>query len=184
MSRILPALALVALGALAMPAQAQLAQWASTTVPRPADTTAYAANDAWADSTSAPTVGGFMLEAGRQAGDYGWITDVHVTSTNDPATPLQGEVWIFNSAVTAVNDSAAFALSDADAVKRVCIVPFLLATSSGGSGANSQADITGLNCGFITAGSVYLRFLVKVKNAYTPASGEALTVSAMIARAN
>lgn len=157
----------------------------STSITRPADTTAYAANDAWADSTSSPTTGGFTLTGvGRVSGGSAYITDLIVVSSNDPATLLQGELWIFDSAVTAVNDNAAFALSDADALKLVAVVPFTLASSQAGSGANSYAHVQNLGVGVTCAGSANLRFLVKVKNAYTPASGEVLTVRAKIQAAS
>jgi hypothetical protein len=153
----------------------------STDITRPADTTAYAPNDAWSDSTSAPTVGGFTLSgAARKSGGSGIITDIVVVSSVDPATLLQGELWIFDGAATAVNDNAAFALSDADAKTLVAVVPFTLASTTGGSGTNSYAHLQGLNIQFTAVGSANLRYLVKVKNAYTPASAELLTVRAKI----
>lgn len=153
----------------------------TTTITRPADTTAYAANDALADSTSSPTSGGFTLSnACRTSGGSGMLTSLSIVSSNDPATTLQGEIWVFDSAVTAVNDNAAFALSDADALKLVPggVVPFALSSSTAGSGTNSMYAGTGLNLGYTCVGSVNARFLVKVKAAYTPASGETLTLRA------
>lgn len=158
----------------------------TATVTRPANVTAYAANQALADSTTAPTVGGFALtgSAAHQAGS-GVISDLVVVDSNDPATLLQGELWIFDSAVAAVNDGASFSLSDADAVKLVAVVPFTLASTMAGSGNNSYAHVQNLAIGFTTAGGAAdLRFLVKVKGAYTPASGEALTVRAKILQVN
>jgi hypothetical protein len=157
----------------------------TTTVTRPADTNAYAANDAWADSTSAPVSGGFTLAAAaRAASGSGIITDLVVVSSNDPATPLQGEVWVFDGAVTAVNDNAAFSLSDADAVKLVGVIPFTLVTTTGGGGTNSYAEVQNLSLGFTAVGSANLRFLMKVKNAYVPVSAEALTIRVKIVQAN
>jgi hypothetical protein len=153
----------------------------STDITRPADTTAYAANDALANDTASPTAGGFTLtSAARKSGGSGIITDIVVISSADPATTLQGELWIFDSAATAINDNAAFALSDADAKLLVGVVPFTLATTVAGSGTNSYANIQGLNLGFTCVGSANLRYLVKVKNAYTPTSAEVLTVRAKI----
>lgn len=155
----------------------------TTTVQRPNDTTTYAANEAWADTT--PTVGGFTLTgAGRISGGSGIITDLVAVSTNDPALLLQGEIWLFDSAVTALADNAAFALSDADAVKLVGIVPFTLASSVAGSGTNSVANVQGLTLGFTCVGSANLRYLIKVKNAYVPAAQEQLTVRAKIVQTN
>lgn len=157
----------------------------STDVTRPADTNIYAANDAWADSTSAPTAGGFTFTgAGRTSGGSGIITDLSIISSNDPSTLLQGEIWIFDSAPTAVDDNAAFALSDSDAKKLVGVVPFTLASTTGGSGTNSFASVQNLNLGFTCVGTTNLRYLVKVKNAYTPASAEVLTVRAKVIETN
>lgn len=152
---------------------------ATTTITRPADTNAYVANDTWADSTSAPTTGGFTFtSACRTSGGSGVILSVAVVSSVDPATLLQGEIWIFDSAVTAVNDNAAFALSDGDALKLIPggVIPFTLSSTTGGSGTNSYYTSGALNIGYTCSGSANLRYLVKVKNAYTPASAEALTV--------
>lgn len=152
---------------------------ATATITRPADTIQYTANDAWADSATVPTAGGFTLSGVCSAtGRTSIIDSIDVISTVDPATTLLGEIWVFDSAATAVNDNAAFALSDADAIKLVGVVPFALATTQAGSGTNSYFSVNGLGMGATCNGSANLRFLVKVKNAYTPASGEQLVVRA------
>lgn len=149
----------------------------TTSVTRPADTTAYTANDVWADSTSAPTSGGFTLTgAGRASGGSGVITDIMFTSSAVPGTLLQGELHVFNQAATAVNDNAAWNLSDSDALNRIAIVPFTLLADAN----NSYYHAQNLNIGFTCSGSANLRYLIKVKNAYTPISSEVLTVAAKI----
>jgi len=149
----------------------------STDITRPGDTTAYTANDTWADSTSAPTTGGFTLTgAARASGGSGLITDIYFLSSAVPGTLLQAEMHIFDSAATAVNDNAAWNLSDADAKLRIAIVPFALVADAN----NSYYHAQNLNIGFTCVGSANLRYLIKVKNAYTPISGEVLTVRAKI----
>jgi hypothetical protein len=144
----------------------------STDVTRPADTTAYAINDALSDSTATPTTGGFTFtSAARASGGSGIITDAIITSSNDPATQLQGELFVFNQAVTAINDNAAFAVSDAEIKTCVARIPFTLEDV----GNNGFFHATNLNMGFTASGSANLRFLVRVKNAYTPASSEVIT---------
>ncbi len=146
----------------------------TTTVTRPADTTAYAVNDALANSTSAPTTGGFTLSgAARVSGGAGLITDAVVTMSTAAATPLVGEIWLFNQAVTAINDNAAFAISDTNVLDLVGIIPFT--TNKSGSN-NAASHLQNLNIGFTCVGSADLRFLVKVLNAYTPANAEVLSV--------
>lgn len=149
----------------------------SRAIARPADTTAYTANDVWATSTSSPTVGGNLLDGiGRVNGSSGQITDITISAPVAPAILLQGELWIFDDLVTAGNDNAAFSLSDADLLKLVAIVPFTLQDTNSSAG-NSAVHIQGLGIGFTCpAGADDLYFLVKVKNAYVPSSGETLMV--------
>lgn len=146
---------------------------------READTTQYGANEEWSNDDSAPTAYHF----GELEGISGEILDAVIVSSNDPATLLQGELWLFDASTALVNDNAAFALSDADALKLVAVIPFTLATSVAGSGTNSLAHVVGVNAGFDCANKsngLYLR--VKVKNAYTPASAETLTVRLKVRR--
>lgn len=159
----------------------------TTTFARPANTTAYAINQAIADSTTAPTAGGFTLtNCSRAAGRSGVITDVVVSSSADPATTLAGEVWIYDQAVTtAQNDGAAFAPVVADRLNLVAVIPFTLSSVAGGTGASgSVANVSGLNLGFTTVGTPNLRYIVKAKNAYTPASGEVFGVRLKIIETN
>lgn len=145
----------------------------STDITRPADTAPYTANDAWSDSTTAPTSGGFTFTgAGRKSGGSGVITDAIITTSNDAGTLLQGEIWIFDTSVTNINDNAAFAVSDTEIKSYVGKIAFTLEDA----GNNGSYHAANLNYGFTCVGSANLRFLVKVKNAYTPASGEVLTV--------
>lgn len=151
----------------------------ATDVTRPADAVAYASGDAISNSTTAPTTGGFTLTgAARKSGGSGIITDLIVASSaNNPATRLAGEVFIFNQAVTNINDNAAFAISDTEVKTCIGVVPF----SFFAVGANNcLAHMTGLNILFTCVGSADLRFLLRARNAYTPTSGEVFTVTAKI----
>jgi hypothetical protein len=143
-------------------------------VTRPADTNAYTANDTWANSTTVPTTGGFTFTGvARQSGGALMITDLEVTnSVVLPGTPLQAELWIFNAAVTAVNDNAAFTITDAEAKTVVARIPF---TMSNNGGANSTTSVNNINKVMTCSGSADLRFLIKVLNAYTPSSAEVLS---------
>lgn len=154
-----------------------------TDITRPGDTAVYAANDAWANSTSAPTAGGFTwANAARISGGGGVITDVIIAnSVALPGTILQGELWVFNQAVTAVNDNAAFTISDAEIKTCVAVIPFVLAKNGG---ANSLVHLQNLGIGFICSGSADLRYLVKVINAYTPSNAEVLSARAKIIQNN
>jgi len=154
----------------------------TTDITRPADTTTYAAGDNLSNSTSAPTSGGFTLSnAARKSGGSGIITDMIVTSSivGSTALMLQGEVWIFDQAVTNINDNSAFVISDGEAKTLVGIVPFTLSPCGAAASANNcKAHIQGLTIGFTCVGSADLRYLIQVKNAYVPASSEVITVRA------
>lgn len=146
-------------------------------VTRPADTTAYAVDDCVSNSTSAPTT--FTISnAAKASGGSGLITDMTVLSNNDPLTALQGEIFLFDSAVTSPNDNAAFQVSDADARKCIGKVPFMLEDI----GNNEFFHAQGVNIGFTCVGSADLRFLLRAKNAYVPANGEVLTFRFKIQR--
>lgn len=144
----------------------------STDITRPADTTAYAANDALSDSTSAPTSGGFTFtSAARFSGGSGIITDLSVSSSAATGA-MQGEIWIFDTSVTNINDNSAFAISDSEVKTVVAKVPFTTIADTN----NAYVQVQNLNIGFTCVGSANLRFLVKIKAAYTPASAEVITV--------
>mgnify|MGYP001586779144 CR=1 FL=1 len=141
----------------------------TTQVTRPADTTAYAANDTFSDSTTTPTT--FTLTgAARISGGSGVIMDAVLGYSTTQS--FQGELWIFDAAVTSSNDNAAFALSDADRDKLVAVIPF---TTSAAATNNASAHVSGLNIGFTCVGTANLRFMVKVITGYTPAASDVFT---------
>lgn len=147
----------------------------ATSFTRPNDTTAYAANDAMSDSTSAPTSGGFTLSgACRKSGGIGMIQSVRFLMSTAAATSLQGEIWLFNQSVTNINDNSAFSVSDADMANFVGKIPF---TTSDGATNNASATVANVNLSYTCTGSANLRYLVKVVNVYTPAAQEILTVT-------
>lgn len=129
--------------------------------------TIYTAGDALSDSTSAPTSGGFTFSnVGRQSGGSAIITDLVVATSADQATRLAGEIFLFNTSVTAINDNAVFAVSDAEIKTCVGVIPFSLFDA----GNNGYAHVTGLNFLATCSGSANLRFLIRCRNAYTPAT--------------
>lgn len=146
-------------------------QTLTTNITRPTDTAPYAANDALASSTSAPTVGGITFaNAARASGGSGRITDAIISASAGSA--IQGELWLFDQAVTAVNDNAAFTVSDSDVLNLVGIIPFNI---SDVTAANAVSYVTGLNIGFTCVGSANLRGLVKVMAAVTPGNAEVIS---------
>jgi hypothetical protein len=147
----------------------------TTSITRPSDTTAYAALDAYSDSTSAPTSGGFTFtSAARASGKSVILTDLVVTNSNAAATPLQATLFLFDTAITNINDNAAFTISDSEILTLVAKIPFTMGTGA----ANNHVHLQNLNIGITTVGSANLRFAIRVENVYTPASAEVLTLRA------
>jgi hypothetical protein len=143
------------------------------TITRPADVLAYAAGDAISDSTTAPTTGGFTLSSvARISGGFALVTGCTIITDNDPATRLSGEVLLFNTAFTNVNDNTAFVVSDAEALTYEGAIPF----SMYDMGNNGVAEIQNLSKIVKCVGSADLRFAMRARNAYTPASAEVFTV--------
>jgi hypothetical protein len=151
-------------------------RYLSFSITRPSDTTTYDINDAWAATT--PAVGGSTLGGLGAANEQaGIITEAIVTLTANQSTALQGEIWLFDAAVTAIADNAAFTLTDAEINTCLGKIAFTMdSTGSVTSGANGNimAHITGLNFALHAQWPSNIRALVKVKNAYVPVSGEVL----------
>lgn len=139
------------------------------TITRPANTTTYAINDALAD-TAATAGGDTVTSAASISGGSGRITDVIIVFDEDAATPLQGEILLFDSAFTTTADNAAFALSDADAKLMVAKIPFALEDMSNNGGCHVQ----NLSIGFTCVGSANLRSIIRVKNAYVPTTNSSV----------
>ncbi len=145
----------------------------SISITRPADTNAYTALDAFADSTSAARAGGFMLlNMARAPGGSGTITDAEFSTS--ASTAIQGELWIFDQPVTATVDNAALSVSDSDILNLVGVIPFNCIDVNA---ANAISYVTNIGVGFTCVGaSSNLYCLVKVSNAPTPASAEVLSI--------
>lgn len=144
-------------------------------VTRPADTTTYAAGDCLSDSTSAPTSGGFTFtNAARKSGGSGLIVGANFATSNDPGTRLSGELWLFDTSVTNINDNTAFAVSDTEIKTCIGVIPFNMFDA----GNNGYCNVEGLNMMFTCSDSANLRALFRVRNAYIPASAE--VISAML----
>jgi hypothetical protein len=152
---------------------------ATTTITRPADTTAYTANDAFADSASSPTSGGFTLTGMcRISGGSGVLTDATLVYSTSVA--VSGVVYLYDSAPTAQNDNAAWSVSDADQLKLVGTITF----NTVADGANAIDHEKNLNIGYTCSGATTLRYMVKITTGYTPAASDTLTLRAKFIQSN
>lgn len=155
-----------------------------TSITRPANTTAYSATapgDAYADA--AAIAGGFVLaNAVAASGKSCRLSHLEIVDSAIPTgsnPPLQGEIHLFNGAITSIADNAAWSVSDADMLKRISVIPFNMSIL----GANQSAHVP-VGEDLLAVGSTNFNFLVRVTNAYVPVSGEILTVSAFCAGLN
>lgn len=153
--------------------------WADFT--RPADTTAYAAGDVIADSTSAATILTFRGCAGNDD-EAGAIHSVLLIDGADQATKLNADLFLFDTAPTSYgNDNAAFTPTDAELQTLVGVISLDGTTAANlkegdatsGAGGNVLIQQTGLNMPFrCAAGSTKLYGVLVARNAYTPVSAE------------
>lgn len=146
---------------------------------RPSDTNAYAAGDALADSTSAPTVNTITNAARINAGS-GVILNATLIDSAAVATAGSFEVWLFDTTWTPDNDNAVFTPTDAELATLVCIVPFnvsYVGDATVGADGNRVYQSDPINRGFVCgASSRNLFWALVVRNAFVPVSEEIFTL--------
>ena len=140
---------------------------------RPSDTTAYSANDAISNSTSAPMVLSQALSA-REA-DYGRyivITNVRVVSSVK-GSGLYCNVHIAPATFTATNDNSELSIDDATAATGIVISCVNNYTTALNTRVTSDPGWWEMKLGS-TSATIY--WCLQAVGAYTPASGEVFTV--------
>ena len=147
----------------------------SSSLTRPANTTAYTIGDAVADLGGTPLVFNFAGETGRIHG--GRLTKNTVTTAN-----ANFRLWLFvASPAAAPVDNAAFAVAFADRGKRIGYIDFTTAVAGSdctqSEGALSQTQPLPFA---LPAGEANYGVLV-ASAAYVPASGEVMQVDLQIA---
>lgn len=146
---------------------------------RPADTAPYAAGDALADSTSAPTVNTVTNAARINAGS-GVILNATLIDSAAVATAGSFEVWVFDTTWTPDNDNAIFTPTDSELATLVAIVPFnvsYVGDATVGADGNRVYQSDPINRGFVCgAASRNLFWALVVRNALIPVSGEIFTL--------
>jgi hypothetical protein len=158
---------------------------------RPADTVAYAVNDAMTNSTSAPSVI-TLTGCGRVNGGSGIIKSIEMIDSANQATALTANLWLYDTTYVPNNDNTPFTPSDAE-LSTLIGVWELRGSSAGnstaGAGGNRlfQGQREGGNSAggaivipnepiFVCGGGTTSLFAALVaKNAYTPVSGEVFT---------
>lgn len=145
---------------------------------RPADGNVYAPGDVIADSTTVPTI---LTIAGMTKDDLGCgiIQGVVCTSSANGTPKPDLEMWIFDTAPAVANDNAPFAVTNADLLNIVTVIPipagsFKVGLSGAGASGNVVCEVNNLGIPFTTlvATPNTLFAQVVVRNAYTPITGE------------
>ena len=151
----------------------------TSSITRPNDTAQYTIGDVWANSTSAPTLATLTNCVSGGGGSGRIVEAVLVDSAN--VTPAGDfEVWIFNDTVTQFNDNAPLALSDAECLKVVTVLPFSTGYvgNTGSNAAGNRVYVTSaqdkeFRC---KTGVRDLYFMIVARNAYVPVANETLTL--------
>lgn len=160
----------------------------SASFTRPNDTTAYAAGDQIANSTSAPVA---MSFAAPEAAGFGRIRGAQVIVTANQATKPDVDLVIFaDSTPTMANDNAAIAPTNADVLNN--LVARLRLAGSTGVSLNPANDLTGqfiieldtLDIPYACPANLKLFGMLVARNAYTPLAQEKWQVNLLLEEAN
>ena len=151
--------------------------FASTNFTRPANTTAYTAKDALANSTSAPTVLSFA-NAVRVSGGTGYVVSARI-NTSQTICVARFRLHLFRTTPTAINDNAAYTLLDANFAVRLGYIDFpaMQTEGTGSTAANSQNATVRLP---IVCGATTLFGLLESLDAFTPASAQTFKVELVV----
>lgn len=138
---------------------------------RPANTTAYTAEDAVNDNTSTPHILAFTsAETTPKTGQDIIIKSLKVSTDNATVTNGSFRLYICKASQTITADNTAQTLLYANRANRVGYIDFTLA--SGGTGSDcGEAVITGETIPFKLSSNAFYGYIV-AKAAYTPASGQ------------
>jgi len=141
---------------------------------RPADTTAYAINDAVSDSTSAPTILTFA-NAARANGGSGYIVKAELC-TDQAACVAAFRLHLFTTIVTPYNDNAAYTALYANRASRVGYIDFPAVAQEGAGSTSAFALWLGQLLYVCDAAATSLYGLLETKSIFTPASAQAFNI--------
>lgn len=149
---------------------------------RPADTTAYAANDIVSNNATTTTLA-TLSGCARVAGDSGYIVGARLATDKKSITP-RFRVHLFNvSTPTVAADNAQHKSLYADLSKRVAtfdLAAMATAADAASSDVSSTTDWT-LRIPFVCASAdTALYFFLETLDAFTPASGEKFTLQLLL----
>lgn len=152
----------------------------SVLLTRPADTNAYAIQDAVSNSTTAPTLLQFT-DSARENGGSGIIVSARHLKSSTVSANFRLHLYRNNSA-TPVNDNAQFALLFANRANRIGFIDFNHVT--GGTGSDSTNALTTFaGLPFVCDAATSSLFgILTALTAYTPTSAEQHFIELSIAQ--
>lgn len=150
---------------------------ATASFARPANTTAYASGELVANSTTVGSVAAMAVAAARMNGGTGLIVRARLAKSSTSLTAASFRVHIYGVAPTsAAGDGAAYSTDQAVNHLGTFDVTMDQAFTDGAAGASAPG--VGTSVVFAaSAGSQDVYALIEARDAYTPASGEAFTLS-------
>lgn len=155
---------------------------------RPNDTTAYAAQDAVSDSTTAPSAftltsklsDGTNPNENLVVGGTYQIKTVKLCKSSNGTTNASFDMYFYTSGVTNTNDNAAMVMTYANRQARIGKVSFTLSTAGSGSDAAEQV-VSDVNLTFRAIATAPTIVLVATA-AYTPIARENFFIEAELLR--
>jgi hypothetical protein len=157
------------------------------TITRPSNTTTYTANTGWANATSGATYT-TLTNVCRVAGGQVLIPQIDIHVDENPATKLQGILWLFDTVPSdAIEDNAAFNIPAADYANLTGNVegfPFTLVNNQS-TATHSGISLTGTTYhAKCASASRDMYAMVQVVNAYVPTASEILVTKIHALAAN
>jgi hypothetical protein len=142
----------------------------SASFTRPADTTAYAANDAIANSTSAPTLLSFANCANANGGQ-GYIVKTRLL-TNQKTCTARFRLSFYHTAPSPVNDNAPKPMLYANKDKLIGLIDLDPCNTEDTSSDAAYALSTALMPYVLASGSTSIYCILTTLDAFTPASAQ------------
>jgi len=151
----------------------------TTSITRPNDTTTYAAGDVIGTASSQVlTFNGVSTPFVQGAGA---VCGVQVISSAAPATLPSLELWLFKTAPTAAADNTAWAVTDAELLDLIGVIPLANTYVGLASGNHVQQAAQTLVNFNLPSGSDVIYGVLVVRNAYVPVAQEVYKVKIMVA---
>lgn len=150
----------------------------SASFTRPANTTTYAIGDV---ITASPAAAMTFTNVVAANGGSGFISKVVLHLGENQSTPLNSQLWLFDTSPTVPTDNTTPALSDAESQTMLLNLPLAgpaVTNATSGAGGNQVIILDGINYAFGCAtGSRSLYGMLVAANAYTPVASTPIIVT-------